>query len=660
MRLSSRAREERELRARIGWIGALFSVGLLLLAGRTWYLQLHRGEEYFARSSGNFVKELRVPADRGMIVDSRGRIMVDNRPSYDVYLTPAFCQDCEEVIGRLAAQLLLEDEDLSRVVGAVQQARGLERFRPVLVQQDLVRDDLDVLEANRENLPGVDIIGAPHRNYRAGPIGAHLIGYLGEIGPGELAKSEEEGGDYRSGDYLGRSGVERRYEKWLRGVDGVERVVADAKGRKLRELESLIPAADRYVAPTPGSNVILSIDARLQAAAEEAFDDTAGSLIVMDVNTGYLLAVVSKPGFDPNLMTGRISRAELREILADPLQPMLFRATQEHYHPGSVYKVVSQLAALEHGFHQDVFCGGGYTLGRRRWRCHKESGHGHMNPEAAMKVSCDTWFYAAADRLGIEPFAEASKKMGLGAITGLDLGFEVPGVVPSVEYYDRHLQGGYQRGFALNAVIGQGDSNVTPLQMAVVFAAIANGGTIYQPQVVRRIERPGGEILEEFLPVTKNKLTVKRENLETVRRGLVRVTNEPGGTGYARRLRDIPIAGKTGTAQVVRIGSVRLKKEQMDYFSRDHAWFAAYAPVEEPEIAVVVLNEHGGSGGVNAQPIAMRVIQNYFDIVAEDRLPPEHGLDRKIDETPAAPASSERTPTGPELPILERRRPVAG
>jgi len=656
MKLAIRAREERELKIRIGWLGVAAALGILLLAGRVWYLQIRKGEEYFARSSGNFVKELRIPADRGMIVDRKGRILVDNRPSYDVYLTPAFCPDCEDVIGRLAGQLGLETEDLQRAVDANEKARGLERFRPVMIQQDLSRDDLDVLEANRELLPGVDVIGAPHRNYRAGAMAGHLLGYLGEIGPDELEKSA---GRYRAGDYVGKRGVERRFESWLKGQDGLERVVADAKGRKLPEFEELIPAADRLVPSQPGANVILTLDARLQAAAEEAFDDVAGAAIVIDVDTGYLLAVVSKPGFDPNRMTGRISRAELKALNADPLEPMLFRATQNHYHPGSVFKVVPALVGLEAGFNHDVFCGGGYTLGKRRWRCHKESGHGYVGLEQSMKVSCDTWYYALADRVGLEPIAEMSRRFGLGSVTGLDLGFEVPGVVPSPAYHDKYTRGGYTKGFALNAVIGQGDSNVTPLQVAVMFAAIANGGTVYEPQAVLRVEKPGGEVLEDFPPRVKSKLGVKREHLDIVRRSLEKVVGEPGGTAYRHRLPGVKVAGKTGTAQVVRIGSVRLKKEQMDWFSRDHAWFAAYAPADQPEIAVVLLNEHGGSGGADAAPIAMRIIQRYFEIVGEDRAAAATGPDREP-AAPPAPVPMSDAPGAPTLPLLERASKVAG
>lgn len=649
MKLADRAREGRELGSRIGWLGVAAAIGFLILAGRLWYLQIGKGEEYFAKSEGNFIKELRVPSDRGMILDRRGEILVDNRPSYDVYLTPAFCQNCDEVIGQLAVLLDLETEDLQRIMDAIHGARRLERFRPVMVRVDLERDELDVLEANRDRLPGLDILPAPHRNYREGALGAHVLGYLGEVGPSELEKSRETPRPYRPGDYLGKKGVEWRYEKWLRGRDGVERVVADAKGRKLPELEEMIPAEDRYVPSEPGDNVILSLDVRLQKAAEESFDGAAGALVVLDVHTGYILAAVSKPAYDPNLLTGRISREELRTILEDPLEPMLFRLTQNHFHPGSVWKVVTQLAALEQGFTGHAFCGGGYTLGRRRWRCHRESGHGHMSPEAAMQVSCDTWFYAAADRLGIEHFADMARQFGFGKVTGLDLGFEVPGVVPSEAYHDRLSPGGYQKGFALNAVIGQGDTNVTPLQMAVAYAAIANGGSVYRPQVVRRIEKPDGTLVQEFLPEIRSKVNAKRENLDIIRKGLDWTMNVPGGTGFRRRLRDVKIAGKTGTAQVVRIGSVRLKKEQMDFFSRDHGWFAGYAPLEDPKVAVVVINEHGGSGSADAQPIAMRVLERYFQILEEDKGPtsmPEKA--QPVDEAPWEP----RPGVGPALPPI--------
>lgn len=657
MRLSRGAAEERGLRQRIVWIGVAAALGIFILVGRMWLLQIHRGEEFSAKSSGNFIKEIRVPADRGLILDRHGEVLVDNRPSYDVYLTPAFCAGCDEVLGRLSTLLNLEEEERTRTWMQIEAARGLERFRPLLVRLDLDRDAVDLIEANRDRLPGVDLVASPHRNYRNAEVAAHLLGYLGEITQEELERSRNEDKGYRLGDYIGRRGVEREYEDYLRGKDGIERVVTDAKGRRIPELERLIPKEERYAPSTPGRNVVLSLDARLQRRAEELFDHPVGALVVLDVNTGYVLAMVSKPAYDPNRLTGRISRSELREIAEDPFKPMLFRPIQNHYHPGSIFKVVTQLAAFEHGFDGHVFCGGSYTLGRRRWRCHRDAGHGWVGPEEAMKVSCDTWFYAAADRIGIDPIAEMSKRMGLGTVTGFEGENEVPGIVPSVAYHNRRTPGGYQRGFALNASIGQGDSNVTPLQMAVVFSAIANGGTVYKPKAVRRIETPEGRVVEEFLPEVRTRLNLPREHLATIRRGLEKVVHEPGGTAYWHRIPGLRVAGKTGTAQVVRIGAVRQRTEEMDFFRRHHAWFAAYAPAEEPEIAVVVLAEHGGGGGAVAAPIAMRVIAEYFQMVEEEREPEKEEAEDEV----WTPPLRDRLPTGgPYHPIRETQAEAAG
>lgn len=622
MKLPGSGNEEVFLRRRIAAFGAAVGLGILVLLGRIWYLQIHKGEEFWAKSSGNFIQEIRVPADRGMILDRRGVRLVDNRPSWDVYVTPAFCGDCEEVLGRLAAFLALDAEERTRIDEAVRRARGLQRFQPIRVYVDMDRDQLDVVEANRDALPGVEVVSNPHRDYLYGTLAAHMIGYLGEVSPEEMERGKREGLNFVLGDYVGKTGVERRFEAELRGRDGLRRVVTDARGRRVPQLEGLIPKGERFIPSEPGNNVVLSIDARLQQAAEEIFDVPAGALVVVEVNTGYILAIVSRPTFDPNRMTGRISREELRAIAEDPLRPMLFRPVQSHYHPGSVLKVISSLAAFEHGFTGEAHCGGGYTLGRRRWRCHKESGHGWVSPEEALKYSCDTWYYAAADRIGIDAIADMARRFGLGSPTGLGLGHEVPGIIPSVQYYEKRAPGGYTRGYALNAVIGQGDTNVTPLQMAMVYAAIANGGTLYRPQVVRRIERPEGYVVKEFLPEVRNVVGVPRAHLDRVRAGLEMVMESPGGTAYWHRIPGTRTAGKTGTAQVVRIGATRQKVEEMDFFTRDHAWFAVYGPAEEPEVAVIVLNEHGGSGSRSAAPYAMQVLERYFQILEEDRTGP--------------------------------------
>ena len=621
----------RDLRSRILLAGALMSALMLVLAGRLYHLQITRGEEFTAKSFDNFVKETRVPADRGMMLDNRGRILVDNRPSYNVTLTPAFCQPSgapkgyclDEILPKLATYLSLTSDEVERVREQYRKARGLKRFRDFTVKLDVDLDALDRLEANRLELAGIDVVAAPHRHYRYGELAAHVLGYMNEVTGEELDGFEKKGIEgYVLGDYIGRRGVERRFESDLRGVDGWRKTIVDAKGRKIRGSSHLLGDLDRLTPPSSGHNLVLSLNLPLQQAAEKAFEAAAaGALVAVDVNTGFVLAMVSKPAYDPNKLTGRITRAELRAISEDPLEPLIFRVAQEHYHPGSTWKVVTALAGLKtgtHGAHNSVFCNGGYSLGRRRWRCWRDAGHGTVDLHHALKHSCDTFFYAMSDRMGIDAIAEMATELGFGRVPGLDLSPEVPGIVPSTTYHDRVTPGGYTKGLALNTSIGQGDVNVSPIQLAMAYAAIANDGTLYRPQVVRRIEDPDGKLVRALEPQVVHKLDVKPEHLALVGAGLNAVMNEPGGTAYYRRLKDVAVAGKTGTAQVVKLGSTRIKANQMTFFQRDHAWFAAYAPFEQPEVAVVVLNEHGGSGSSDAAPIAMAVVREYFRIKAEE------------------------------------------
>jgi penicillin-binding protein 2 len=629
----------RDFRVRFLAATGLVVAAMLTLLGRLYYLQISRGEEYAEKSSENFVKETRIPALRGMILDNRGRILVDNRPSYNITLTPALCQPASapkdhcvnEIIPKLATYLSLDADEVQRVVDQFKKARKLERFRDFVVKVDVKGDALDRLEANwLEFHKALSRIDAPHRNYRYNELAAHVLGYMNEISSDELASFESSGiSGYQLGDYVGRRGVERLFERDLRGIDGASKTVVDAKGVRKDDAEYLAEYLPKDVERTtparPGNNLVLSISLPLQQAAEKAFEKAkAGSIVVVDVNTGFLLAVVSKPAYDPNKLTGRISRAELRAISEDPLEPLIFRAAQQHYHPGSTFKVVTALAGLDAGAivgqSTQVSCNGGYTLGKRRWRCHKDSGHGLVDLHHAISWSCDTFFYSAGDRMGIDAIAQTGRKLGFGRAPGLDLSPEVPGVMPSTEYHNRVTPGGYTKGLALNTAIGQGDTNVSPLQLAMAYAAIANGGILYKPQVVRRVVDPDGNLVRSIEPVVVNRLEAKPEHLAAVIDGLKAVVNEPGGTAYWKRLKDISVAGKTGTAQVIALGERRLKEDQMEFFQRDHAWFAAFAPADKAEIAVVVLNEHGGHGGSDSAPAAMEVIQTYFKMKAEEEV----------------------------------------
>ncbi|HUB09981.1 MAG TPA: penicillin-binding transpeptidase domain-containing protein, partial [Myxococcales bacterium] len=373
------------------------------------------------------------------------------------------------------------------------------------------------------------------------------------------------------------------------------------------------------------------------------------------------------PELDPNLLTGRVTRAQLTEMAQDPYKPEMFRPLQGSYHPGSTFKAITALAGLEHHVitpESHTFCNGGYTLGHRRWRCWKDAGHGEMDLHHAIVHSCDTFFYWVGDKLGLDALAETARMLGLGAPTGIGLDNESAGVIPDVAYHDRVTPGGYQKGFALNAAIGQGDVNVTPLQLAMVYSAIGNGGTLYRPQVVRRIEDPDGKAVKVFEPEVRRKLPIDPANLAAVVSGLTGVVNEPGGTAYAHRLKDIVVAGKTGTAAVVAYGANLHAK--LDYWQNDHGWFAAFAPADNPEIAVVVLNEHAGHGGSAAAPTAMAVIQAYFDEKKEDEAaraappsalpPPPTKSGTGEGEPPLAPGPEKKKELGLLPPGLAARR----
>ena len=653
---------QKDFRPRLAWATGLVVFTFLALAGRLYQLQILQGDEYKEKAEENFVKEIRMPADRGHILDRNRRILVDSRPSYDVTLTPYFCgKQCDDVLARLGAMLSMSQDELERARAQLKSARKLERFRPFTVKVDIAREELDQFLVNQMDLPGVDVQPIPHRNYRYASLGGHLIGYMNEAGPDELKRLNEDverltpdQGPYLLGDYVGRRGIERRYERDLRGLDGTERVPVDAKGRRKEDADDLIPEDQRVVPSTPGHNLVLSLDWRLQEFAEKTFPATAGVVLAMDAKTGFLLALVDRPAPDPNKMSGRITSAELAAIHSDPLQPELFRAIQQHYHPGSTFKALTSIAAMEEGIFKpstSVFCPGHFRMGSHVWRCDKERGHGYVDFEHALGASCDVFFYEAGARLGADAIAKWAHAFGLGVPTEFDLPGEVPGVVPDVAWHDKHIKGGYQKGMPVNLAIGQGDVNVTPMQQLVFYGALATG-ILWKPQIVTRIEDADGTVLKEFGPVERGRPAIQKSTRDTVLKGLLAAVNQPFGTAYSHRSTDFISAGKTGTAQVVKLGK-RLKAEAVPYFERDHAWFAAFAPVEDPEIVVVVLNEHSGFGATNAAPTAMALVKKYMELKAQDAaeragpVPPE-----PAPTTPPRPPSAPATPPTPEKPKL--------
>jgi penicillin-binding protein 2 len=594
-----------EFHRRFGWLVSVVAVAFVILVGRLWQLQVVRGERYFQQSTNNFRAETWIPAVRGKILDRSRNVLVDNRPSFNATVSPrAFTPEVRARFARLLNLTVDEAEDVAEKV-----ARAKDRSHPTLVLEDVSRERLALLAQEAALLPGVEVRDAPHRNYLYGKLAAHVLGYLNQISDVELAERRGEG--YEEGDAIGRYGIEKQWENYLRGKRGVERFVVDAHGNR-KEDQSAVELLDgpRFVPPVAGHNVVLTLDANLQRVAEKALKDSpAAGLAVVEVATGRVLALVSKPSFDPNQMTGHLSRADEARMEADELKPFLDRTLRQHYYPGSTFKFVTALAALEDGAitpDDRIFCSGAMEFGKRVFHCDKD--HGSVSLTEAIAESCDVYFWHVAEKIGIDKIAGMAEKFGFGAPTGLGLNGDVPGNVPWKAWYE--ARGGFRMGYTLNTAIGQGDVTVTVLQLALAYGALANGGDLWVPQIVERVETASGGVVAEYPPRLRRHVDVSRRSLAAVARGMWGAVNQKKGTAFAARDDGLSVAGKTGTAQV---GKLYRSKNEVGWDpERDHAWFAGYAPAQNPKIAFVVLIEHGGHGGKVAAPVAMDIVRGYF------------------------------------------------
>jgi penicillin-binding protein 2 len=602
-----------ELQRRFRWLIAVVAVAFLVLIGRLWQLQILRGDEYFEQATNNYRAEQWMPAVRGKILDRHGTVLVDNRPSFNVYVTPrSFNAEARE---RFVKLLGLDEEQAAKLASRL--ARTRDRMRGFLVLEDIGREQLALIAQSQQELPGVSVRDVPHRQYLHGLLASHVLGYLNQIGDAELEARRDEG--YDEGDYIGRTGIEKQWESYLRGKRGIERFVIDALGRRQDDAAALALIEEpRFMPPVPGHDIVLTLDAGLQRIAEQALAEVpAAGIAVVEVDTGRILALVSKPGFDPNIMTGKLTRAEEAMLTSDPLKPFLDRTLRQHYFPGSTFKVVTALAALEAGVvtpHDRVYCDGKHELGGRVFNCHAV--HGSVDLDLALARSCDTYFWEMAERLGIDRIARMAEELGFGAPTGLGLNGDIPGVIPDKAWYA--ARGGYRIGYALNTAIGQGNTTVTVLQLALAYAAIGNGGRLYVPQIVQRVQAAGGRTVVEYAPRVRRELAVSAESLAAVQHGLDAAVNVRGGTAFSMRIREIPVAGKTGTAQVGKLyRNVKETGYSTDY---DHAWFAGYAPAVSPKIAFAVIIEHGGHGGSVAAPVAMRIVRGYFGAASAEAM----------------------------------------
>jgi len=581
-------------------------IAFFFLAGKLWFFQIIRGAELKQRSESNRIRFQEIKALRGLILDREGNILVDNTPSFDVSMIPEMAKDTDDVIERLAFE---EDERGCRWKRQMRKNGGRKPFVPVRLERDVPWKDLALIEMNAFQLPGVVVDVVPVRDYRFGETAAHILGYVGEVGGDDL--EEKAVVRYRPGDLVGKTGIERMMDRELRGESGGEQIEVNVSGRKIRAL-GIKP-------PWPGNTVMLTLSARLQEISWRAFEEKAGSVVVMDPRDGSILAMVSKPSFDPNLFNRGISGDEWQTLLDDELCPLQNRAIHGLYPPGSLFKLVVAAAGLEEKIfspEKKVFCSGSHTVGDRAFRCWSRYGHGSVDLHRAVVESCDSYFYELGTQLGVDTIARYASLFGLGRKSGSGLPGEQEGLVPSREWKLRKMGEPWQTGETVSLAIGQGFILATPLQLLRAYCAIANGGILFRPRLVDRIQSSDGETIRKIPPEIECFLPVDPANLKRLKEALHGAVHEERGTG--RLLKElektgVQVCGKTGTAQVVKLSrDEKREAEEIPYKHRDHALFACFAPYRDPEIAVVVVVEHGGGGGSVAAPIARRILLEYF------------------------------------------------
>lgn len=577
----------------------IFSLNILLLfvlIGRLYYLQIYQGEKYALLADSNRLSRRLLAPPRGTINDRNGIELAVNTQNFQAMLISEQCRNIDKFLQDLTPILNLSSDDIERIKKDIAHHR---RFVPIKIKDNLSWEEVSTLMINSNTFPGLIIDEGLIRSYPFKQYTAHPLGYVGSVSEADLQKSDAPLLQV-PGFKIGKSGFEKTYDEELRGKEGILTYEVNAYGRIMREIEKK--------EGKKGKDLDLTIDIRLQKAAYDAFGKESGAAVVLDVHTGEILAFVSVPSFDPNLFVDGISIKNWNTLLYDEKTPMTDKAISGQYSPGSTFKIVVSLAALEAGVittQTRSFCSGKMQLGNHLFHCWKHSGHGHLNVIEAIKNSCDIFFYETALKLGIEKIAEMSHKLGLGEIYDIGLENQKAGVIPNKKWKQETLKQPWQQGETVIAGIGQGYVLVTPLQLATMLARVVNGGYAVNPTFIKKEH-----------PAKPKKINIKPENLAIVKQGMFEVVNGVGGTATRARLKlkGIQMGGKTGTTQVRRISLKERAKgirrdEDLPWKYRNHAWFMAYAPHDNPKYAVAVIAEHGRSGSGVAAPIASKILE---------------------------------------------------
>lgn len=577
---------------RLRVLGMLMVLVIAVLIGRAGYLQIYEGEYYAGLADGNRIRIIPSVAPRGTFYDRNGQLLVTNRPGFTVSLLPLTSPIKDEVIARLSQLLGVPVEDIKDKIA------GHSGFNPIRIKTDVTPDIVSIIEEQKELYPGVMIENTPIRDYVLKQEGAHTFGYVSEINDQELEEKKADG--YKSGDIIGKFGLEKIYDKYVRGEDGGDQVEVDVSGKPVKRLGRKVPV--------PGADLVLTIDKDLQTAAEKAVDArlaeihaSAAAAVVMNPQTGEVLALVSRPAFDPNLFAHGISSKDWAKLNNNPFHPMDDKAISGEYPPGSTFKIVTGTAALTEGKvapEEKIFDSG------HHWIIPKGNAEGEalgwINFQEALAHSDNVYFYEMGNRLGIDLLEKYARMFGLGQRTGIDLPYEAKGLVANREYKKKNFEDGdWYLSETFDAAIGQGFNLVTPLQAAMVMGEIAADGKRYKPHLVSRIQTQNGEVIKEFQPELLSELQVPANVIRLVQEGLHDVTKF-GTAASTFRGFPIDIAGKTGTAE--------------NSQGRDHGWFVAYGPYDNPNIVVAVIVEQGGFGSQSAVPIGREILEAAFHV----------------------------------------------
>ena len=581
--------EDRKLqRARINHSGYVVVAVFALLIGRLWYLQVALGDDLLKASEANRIKLLRARAPRGTVFDRKGVVLATSRPQFVVMAVPEKLRENPETLATLCAILKTTPAEVDSIIQSTIKKRGTRPGAPVRIKIDVPLETVAQIGELRMRLPGVSVELDQMRYYPDGPAVAHIMGYLGEVSEQELEKARAEGRNYQLGDYVGKAGIEKQYDALLHGVDGGKQVEVNALGRVVRILGEK-PSV-------PGSNLKLTIDRDLQIAADRAMGSQVGAVVAIDPRSGEVLAMVSKPRYDPNIFVAGVKPADWNSIIHDRNKPLQNRCSYSVYSPGSTFKPIVALAGLKYGecgVNTTVSCPGSFYFGRT-FRCWKVHGGG-VDFMRAIAESCNVWFYKLVHRLEIDRIAEVARQFGIGSRTGIDLPTESAGTMPDSAWKLKRFDEKWYPGETLSCAIGQGSVKVTPLQQAVACAAIAQYGKVMRPHLLAEVVKLNGKVTRAQ-PKVVREADIAREAFELVREGMRRTVTS--GTGKVCDVEGVTVAGKTGSAQ--------------NPSGKAHGWFICFAPVENPEIAIACVVEQGLHGATSAAPVCRAVLDVYF------------------------------------------------